>query len=132
LYSQKLISKKTNGKSKVSRFIVIKTINPETEMESTVGTDFSKENWGTETTQYLKGIKGLPKGRFDKILNAAQRLSRKAGKFEEPEGPAVEGQQKSFRESLLSDGENNSEDEEEARSNGGTEVSLGFINYRLQ
>jgi hypothetical protein len=125
LYSKQLIVKKTGQRSKVSRLVVIRTMNPGTEMESTVGTDFSKENWGKETSQYLTGIKDLPPGRLAHILDSARQLGRKSGKFEGIEGTATKQQPKSFRESLLSGDENSSEEEEEA-----TEVSLCSVNCR--
>jgi hypothetical protein len=109
LFSKQVVEKKASGK-KTFKLSIVRTLNLDTGIHSTVENDFSKDNWAEATMEYLRGIKSMDNDRFDRIFNTAHLLSRGGGKYQEPNQSTVAGHAKSFRECLVSEGESSSED----------------------
>ena len=58
------------------KFIIKKTINPNTGKSSTIENEFSAQNWNAKTLRYLRDIHALGEERFKEVLNMASNNRR--------------------------------------------------------
>jgi len=119
-------------------------LNPDTNKESTIATDFSFTVWGKITADYLVSIKKLEKRKFQQIFDSAQKLTRHSGKYRKS-NDSDDGNLRSNRADLKSesesdegnrvngnrfdgnrDGEGNDDGNESADNGHGYGVDLGY------
>jgi hypothetical protein len=95
-----------------TKFSVSKTLNPNTNRESHITTDFSFVVWGEVTADYLVSAKKLKKEQFQRIFDDALRsVPRFSGKYKRAINSAADERLKSHRADLQSDSDSSSDQE---------------------
>lgn len=101
------------------KFSIAKEINPTTNKESTVATDFSFLVWGGITEDYLISARKLKKDQIQQIFDDALRLvTRNAGRYKQAIKTAANEQTKSHRAELQSESDSDIPDQLQGEDHG--------------
>ena len=57
--------------SRTLKFIVKKTVNPNTGKSSAIESEFSAQNWNARTLRHLKDVHALGEARFNQVFDMA-------------------------------------------------------------
>jgi hypothetical protein len=71
--------------SRAFKFIVKKTLNPNTGKSSAIDSEFSAQNWNARTLRHLKDIHVLGEARFNQIFDMASNSRRRGRAAANPE-----------------------------------------------